>query len=86
MHDESTQPGRDEPTVADLEHKAERVVLMVLTDEPGLWHLDEIRRQVFQPDDVEDAIGRLAAYGLAHRIEDFAFATRVALRAQRYEP
>lgn len=87
MHDETTQPKM--VSVAALEHGAERVVLMILLDDPGLWHLDEIKLQV-QKDtsrlEIEDAANRLATHGLAHRIEDFVFPTRAALRSQRYEP
>ncbi len=87
MHDESTQPDM-RPTIADLEHQSERVVLMVLLDDPGLWHLDEIKLQVHDTSrlEIEDAANRLRTHGLVHRIEDFVFVTRAGLRAQRYEP
>jgi hypothetical protein len=86
MHDESTQPGREPATVAEIEKASEQAVLTVLVDDPGLWHLDEIARQVYDPQDLEDAVNRLATHGLVHRIEAFAFASRAALRAQRYVP
>jgi hypothetical protein len=86
MHDETTQPKM--VSVEALEHGAERVVLMILLDDPGFWHLDEIKLQVHDTSrlEIEDAANRLAIHGLAHRIEDFVFPTRAALRAQRYEP
>jgi hypothetical protein len=85
MQNEGT-PTEGLSEIAKEEHRAERSVLTVLSDAPGLWSLDEIGREVFQPELVEDAVNRLRAFGLVHRIEDFAFASRAALHAQRYEP
>jgi hypothetical protein len=86
MHDESTQPKM--VSVEELEQGAERVVLMILLHDPGFWHLDEIKLQVQDTSrlEVEDAANRLATHGLVHRIEDFVFPTRAALRSQNYEP
>jgi hypothetical protein len=86
MHDESTQPKM--VSVEALEKGAERMLWMILLDDPGFWHLDEIKLQVQDTSrlEIEDAANRLAAHGLVHRIEDFVFPTRAALRTQRYEP
>lgn len=83
MQDERTH--KAETTVAELEHRTEQTVLMLLTDERTLWSFDELRLETANSEDVEDAVDRLRGAGLAHRIEDFAFASRAALRAQRYE-
>jgi hypothetical protein len=85
MQDESTQPKM--VSVEALERESERLVLMILLDDPGFWHLDEIQLQVHDTSrlEIEDAANRLRTHGLVHRIEDFVFVTRAALRAQRYE-
>jgi hypothetical protein len=85
MQDEGTQPD-SELTVAELEQRTDRMVLMLLLDEPGLWSLDEISREISTVPDVEDGINRLHAVGLVHKLDQFAFATRAAVRGQRLVP
>lgn len=85
MHDQSTQPD-SELTVAELEQRTDRMVLMLLLDEPGLWSLDEIGREISTVPDVEDGINRLHAVGLVHKLDQFSFATRAAVRGQRLVP
>lgn len=85
MQDEGTQPKM--VSVEALERESERLVLMILLDDPGFWHLDEIQLQVSDTTrlEIEDASNRLRTHGLVHRIEDFVFPTRAALRAKRYD-
>jgi hypothetical protein len=85
MQDESTQPD-SELTVAELEQRTDRMVLMLLLDEPGLWSLDEIGREISTVLDAEDGVNRLHAVGLVHKLDRFAFATRAAVRGQRLVP
>lgn len=62
---------------------------MILLDDPGFSHLDEIKLQAHKDTsrlEVEDAANRLSTHGLVHRIEDFVFPTPAALRSQRNEP
>lgn len=84
MHDEGI-PKDAKLTVAEIERQSDRVVLMILTSHPGLWSLDEIKREVHDPQDVEDSVNRLHAAGLVHKIDGFAFASRAATLAVELE-
>ncbi len=79
----------------DCEHALEQALLDLLVhDHPGLWSLPELTRSLTSSSqtaatgeppahDTEDAIERLYAAGLLHRVGQFVFATRAAHNAQR---
>jgi hypothetical protein len=67
---------------------------LLLIDRPGLWSLAELSRSMSSSSqavdgnepsthETEDAIERLFAAGLIHRIGSFVFASRAADAAQR---
>jgi hypothetical protein len=67
---------------------------LLLVDHPGLWSLSELSRSLSSSSqavdghepathETEDAIERLFAAGLIHRIGSFVFASRAAHTAQR---
>ncbi len=83
------------PCAGIAEDSFDEALLGLLIDEhPGLWSIAELSRSLtssaqaaatgeIETHDTEDAIERLHAAGLIHRIGGFVFATRVAHAAQR---
>jgi hypothetical protein len=67
------------PRDPDLE--TDRSVLMLLTDQPGLWTVEEIARAIGDRVRAVDGVNHLYQDGLIHRLESFVFATRTAARA-----
>jgi hypothetical protein len=77
------------------EDSFDEALLGLLThDHTGLWSIDELSRALtssaqtaasgeVETHDTEDAIERLFAVGLIHRVGGFVFATRAAHTAQR---
>ena len=71
----------------------EALLGLLVDDYPGLWSLTELNRSLTSSSqaaadeppshDTEDAIERLYAAGLIHRIGQYVFATRAAHTAQR---
>ena len=72
----------------------EALLGLLVHDHPGLWSLTELNRSLTSSSqtaggdepptcDTEDAIERLYAAGLIHRVSQFVFATRAAHTAQR---
>jgi hypothetical protein len=72
----------------------EALLGLLVHDHPGLWSIAELCRSLtssaqtaetgeVETHDTEDAIERLYAAGLVHRIGTYVFATRAAHRAQR---
>jgi predicted transcriptional regulator len=52
------------------------VVLRLLVEDPGPWHVGELEREFDKAPPVRDALSRLAVAGMVHRIEgDFVFAS-----------
>jgi hypothetical protein len=71
-----------DPSTAERQHDA--VVLdLLLVEHDGLWSVDELKRLVGDAVSVEDALARLTALGLVHRLEDFVFATRSAAHVHK---
>ena len=71
----------------------EALLGLLIDDHPGLWSVGELCRSLtsssqtaasgeIETCDTEDAIERLYAAGLIHRIGGFVFATRAAHTAQ----
>lgn len=77
MHgDSSTRP------VAAIEADTDRALLAVLLDDPCLWAVEEIGRELNDPVEAESSLSRLHAAGLAHRLDGgFVFASRAARQA-----
>jgi hypothetical protein len=82
------EPGSAEDTLD------EALLGLLIHDHPGLWSLTELNRSLTSSSqtvsgneppthDTEDAIERLYAAGLIHRVGQFVFATRAAHAAQR---
>jgi hypothetical protein len=68
----------DERIPAAAEPEANATVLELLTGEPVLWSIDELAREIGDRVTAVDAVARVHADGLAHRLGDFVFATRAA--------
>jgi hypothetical protein len=74
--------------IQDDESFDSALLALLTCDHDGLWSLAELARTMgssSQPADPEtqDAIERLHADGLIHRVGDFVFASRAAHAAQR---
>jgi predicted transcriptional regulator len=69
---------------AQGERDLDSVVLGLLLDTREHWSVDEIVRELEDPA-ARDALSRLAAVGLIHRHDEFAFPTRAARRAAELE-
>jgi hypothetical protein len=66
--DPSTQDGTHDAVILDL----------LLIEHDGLWSIDELERMVGDEVAVADALARLHALGLIHKIENLVCATRAA--------
>ena len=73
--------------IAQQEDRADAEVLAMLVAEDAQrpWSLDEVARELGNPVRATDALNRLHAAGLVHRIGDFVFAARPALHAARLQ-
>lgn len=64
-------------TVADEEDRVDATVLLLLLDETHpVWHVDEIAAEIDDAVAASDALARLHASRLVHRLEDFVLVTR----------
>jgi hypothetical protein len=62
----------------------DRLVLdLLLIEHDGLWSIDEIERMLGHVPAVADALARLHAVGLIHRLENYVFATRSAAHVHK---
>lgn len=71
--------------IADPAH-ADRDALvldLLLIEHNGLWSIDELKHLVGDEPGVEDAIARLHALGLIHRLENYVFAGRAAAHVHK---
>ena len=75
MHPESTLAGRD--------RRSESAILGLLLDPEAQrpWAVDELVREIGDQLAITDALVRLRAAGLVHRLDGFVFASRAALRS-----
>jgi hypothetical protein len=71
-------PPRAERTDEELDNL---VLGLVLDPTSWIWSVDEIDRELDDQVEVQDAVARLAAAGLVHRLGEFVFASRSARRA-----
>lgn len=68
---------------AEKQAHTDGVILEVLLDGDGQrpWTVDEVALVVEDPVAASDGLARLARAGLIHRLNEFVFASRSALRA-----
>jgi predicted transcriptional regulator len=66
-------------------NREEAAVLDLLMAEqgPGLWSVDELARALGDRLQAVDGLRRLESYGLVHRLGDFVFPSRAAVRAEQ---
>ena len=76
----STREGRATLDVAGTDDLIDKAVLTLLLASrfPGLWSVEELKREIGRPIEVHDALVRLNGQGLIHRLDDFVFVTRAA--------
>jgi hypothetical protein len=76
MHDQPT------PSPGERMDRADQVLLATLTADHSHrpWSVDELSRQAGR--ETTDGLNRLAGDGLIHRLGDFVWATRAAVRAE----
>jgi hypothetical protein len=81
----SMMQGKSSPTPAEEDARIESGILCLLMDhdEQRPWSFDEVAREVGDRIATTDALARLHAAGLIHRLDGFVFATRAALRADQ---
>lgn len=83
------QPDRPEPRRRPLPSEEQRdgaVLAMLICDSScPVWSMEEIMRTLGDRTDAIDAVNRLAAAGLVHRIDQFVFPTLAARRADELE-
>ncbi len=79
MHDQPT------PSPAERMDRADQDLLSTLASDESHrpWSVDEIGRQVGE--DPSAALGRLSREGLIHRLGDFVWASRPAVRARELQ-
>jgi hypothetical protein len=80
MHDQRTgrhREGEPPSRVAQVEDQTDRLILTLLLSSqfPGLWSIDELKREIGRSIEVADSIRRLHGQGLIHKIEDYVFVT-----------
>jgi hypothetical protein len=77
------QPIPDHRVRASLpdEHLDSEVLHLMLHDHPSPWSLPELALELGDEGTAVDAVGRLVASGLVHRLGGYAFPTRTARRA-----
>jgi hypothetical protein len=75
----------EKPTLSPAEHEqnADGTILLwlILDDAQRPWSVDEITREYGDHGDAIDALARLHGVGLIHRMGEFVWATRAALRS-----
>jgi hypothetical protein len=75
MHAQNT------PSPIQQDDQIDTAVMGLLLDSPRPLSLEEIKRETGSPLAAEDSVARLVGVGLAHRFDNFVFATRAAMRA-----
>jgi hypothetical protein len=73
--------GQPNETVEEQGRRTEQTILtLVLSGGQRIWSVEELVSEIGRRLDVVDSLAALQAAGLVHRCQDFAFATRAALR------
>jgi hypothetical protein len=77
--------GQDMPSRAEAEGEAaiDALVLTLLVEARTPWSLEEVGRELADPDSATDVVHRLATAGLVHRLGKFVFPTRARRRGVR---
>jgi hypothetical protein len=79
-------PEQPNQSVSLTEARLDSGVLgLMLGTHPWPWSISEIARELENEGNAEDAVNRLTACGLLHRVGDFVFPTRTAGRAAEIE-
>jgi hypothetical protein len=70
---------------AEKQDHTDGVILSLLLDDDSQrpWTVQEVGRELGDPEDAADGLRRLMGAGLVHRLHDFVFASRAALRADQ---
>jgi hypothetical protein len=86
MPDKSTQrEGLHDPREAER-HTDNTILGLMFNDASSWpWSIEEIARELDNSAKARDAVSRLTADGLLHRIGDFVFPTRAARRGAEIE-
>ncbi len=79
------QPSDNEPPLSDDEIERTILTLLLESNAPGQWSVEELAREVGGELRAIDAIVRLHAAGLVHRCHEFVWATRAAVRSHQLE-
>jgi len=75
------------PDPCEAERHTDNTILGLLFNDASSWpwSIDEIGRELADPDRARDAVCRLHEHGLVHRMGDFVWPTRTARRATEIE-
>lgn len=70
---------------AERQDHTDGVILSLLLDSDSQrpWTVQEVGRELGDTEDAADGLRRLVGAGLVHRLHDFVFAARAALRADQ---
>jgi hypothetical protein len=69
---------------SEQEQHTDAVVLEILLDDPRLYSVDEVEREIGSRE-ARDGLNRLHAGGLIHRLDNFVWATRAAIKAEEIQ-
>jgi hypothetical protein len=82
MPDQSTtREALHDPAETERNTDATILSLMLLEAPSWPWSIEELGRELANPNAARNAVSRLVEHGLAHRMGDFVFPTRTARRA-----
>jgi hypothetical protein len=86
MPDQSTQrESLHDPCVAER-HTDNTILGLMFNDASSWpWSVEEIGRELANPNEAQNSVCRLQEHGLVHRIGDFVWPTRTARRAAEIE-
>jgi hypothetical protein len=70
---------------AERQDHTDGVILSLLLDSDSQrpWTVQEVARDLGDREDAADGLRRLVGAGLVHRLDEFVFASRAALRADQ---
>lgn len=84
---DQTTPHESLHDPCEAERRTDQTVLSLMFDDSASWpwSVDEIARELANPNDARNAVSRLAEHGLVHRLGEFVWPTRTARRAAEIE-